>query len=195
MPPRAPALILAIASRNLTADRYRWRGGALPLTGNSNAISPCLQRSVPGSAGYSRKRRRTEGLRAAVAISDNEIAVALVRKLDGQRPEGAAHRRRRSAAGLRRSRPQENHLRIRPAPRPGERGHQCRLTTRSPRCRRPTCRAPSCAPRRATACATPSTFPSTTATLDVFDLPEQNSQRQQEACVSPSPRAATPSKR
>ena len=34
-----------------------------------------------------RKRRRTEGLRAAVAISGNEIAVALVRKLDGQRPK------------------------------------------------------------------------------------------------------------
>ena len=34
-----------------------------------------------------RKRRRTEGLRAAVAISANEIAVALVRKLDGQRPK------------------------------------------------------------------------------------------------------------
>lgn len=34
-----------------------------------------------------KKRRRTEGLRAAVAISDNEIAVALVRKLDGQRPK------------------------------------------------------------------------------------------------------------
>ena len=33
------------------------------------------------------KRRRTEGLRAAVAVSDNEIAVALVRKLDGQRPK------------------------------------------------------------------------------------------------------------
>jgi MSHA biogenesis protein MshI len=34
-----------------------------------------------------KKRRRTEGLRAAVAISDNEIAVALVRKLEGQRPK------------------------------------------------------------------------------------------------------------
>jgi len=34
-----------------------------------------------------RKRRRTEGLRAAVAISENEIAVVLVRKLDGQRPK------------------------------------------------------------------------------------------------------------
>jgi MSHA biogenesis protein MshI len=34
-----------------------------------------------------KKRRRTEGLRAAVAISDTEIAVALVRKLEGQRPE------------------------------------------------------------------------------------------------------------
>ena len=34
-----------------------------------------------------KKRRRTEGLRAAVAISDTEIAVALVRKLDGQRPQ------------------------------------------------------------------------------------------------------------
>ncbi len=34
-----------------------------------------------------KKRRRTEGLRAAVAISENEIAVALVRKLDGQRPK------------------------------------------------------------------------------------------------------------
>jgi MSHA biogenesis protein MshI len=34
-----------------------------------------------------KKRRRTEGLRAAVAISDTEIAVALVRKLDGQRPK------------------------------------------------------------------------------------------------------------
>jgi MSHA biogenesis protein MshI len=34
-----------------------------------------------------RKRRSTEGLRAAVVISDNEIAVALVRKLDGQRPK------------------------------------------------------------------------------------------------------------
>jgi len=33
------------------------------------------------------KRRRVEDLRAAVAISDTEIAVALVRKLDGQRPE------------------------------------------------------------------------------------------------------------
>lgn len=34
-----------------------------------------------------RKRRRAEGLRAAVAISGTEIAVALVRKLDGQRPK------------------------------------------------------------------------------------------------------------
>ena len=34
-----------------------------------------------------KKRRRTEGLRAAVAISDDEIAVALVRKLEGQRPK------------------------------------------------------------------------------------------------------------
>jgi MSHA biogenesis protein MshI len=34
-----------------------------------------------------KKRRRTEGLRAAVAISGEEIAVALVRKLDGQRPK------------------------------------------------------------------------------------------------------------
>jgi MSHA biogenesis protein MshI len=34
-----------------------------------------------------KKRRRTEGLRAAVAISDTEIAVALVRKLDGERPQ------------------------------------------------------------------------------------------------------------
>jgi MSHA biogenesis protein MshI len=34
-----------------------------------------------------RKRRGTEGLRAAVAVSDTEIAVALVRKLDGQRPK------------------------------------------------------------------------------------------------------------
>ena len=34
-----------------------------------------------------KKRRRTEGLRAAVAVSDREIAVALVRKLDGQRPK------------------------------------------------------------------------------------------------------------
>lgn len=34
-----------------------------------------------------RKSRRAEGLRAAVAISDHEIAVALVRKLDGQRPK------------------------------------------------------------------------------------------------------------
>jgi MSHA biogenesis protein MshI len=33
------------------------------------------------------KRRRTEGLRAAVAVSDTEIAVALVRKVDGQRPK------------------------------------------------------------------------------------------------------------
>jgi MSHA biogenesis protein MshI len=34
-----------------------------------------------------RKRRGTEGLRAAVAVSDHEIAVALVRKLEGQRPK------------------------------------------------------------------------------------------------------------
>jgi MSHA biogenesis protein MshI len=34
-----------------------------------------------------RKRRGTEGLRAAVAISENEIAVALVRKLAGERPK------------------------------------------------------------------------------------------------------------
>jgi len=34
-----------------------------------------------------KKRRRTEGLRAAVAVSDNEIAVALVRKVEGQRPK------------------------------------------------------------------------------------------------------------
>ena len=34
-----------------------------------------------------KKRRRTEGLRAAVALSDNEIAVALVRKVEGQRPK------------------------------------------------------------------------------------------------------------
>jgi MSHA biogenesis protein MshI len=34
-----------------------------------------------------KKRRRTEGLRAAVAVSETEIAVALVRKLDGQRPK------------------------------------------------------------------------------------------------------------
>jgi MSHA biogenesis protein MshI len=34
-----------------------------------------------------KKRRRTEGLRGAVAISGTEIAVALVRKLDGQRPK------------------------------------------------------------------------------------------------------------
>lgn len=34
-----------------------------------------------------KKRRRTEGLRAAVAISQREIAVALVRKLEGQRPK------------------------------------------------------------------------------------------------------------
>jgi MSHA biogenesis protein MshI len=34
-----------------------------------------------------KKRRRTEGLRAAVVVSDTEIAVALVRKLDGQRPK------------------------------------------------------------------------------------------------------------
>jgi MSHA biogenesis protein MshI len=34
-----------------------------------------------------RKRRRSEGLRAGVAVSDSEIAVALVRKLDGQRPK------------------------------------------------------------------------------------------------------------
>jgi MSHA biogenesis protein MshI len=34
-----------------------------------------------------KKRRRTEGLRAAVVVSGNEIAVALVRKLDGQRPK------------------------------------------------------------------------------------------------------------
>ena len=34
-----------------------------------------------------KKRRGTEGLRAAVAVSDHEIAVALVRKLDGQRPK------------------------------------------------------------------------------------------------------------
>src|SRR5690349_24377523 len=33
------------------------------------------------------KRRRSEGLRAGVAVSDTEIAVALVRKLDGQRPK------------------------------------------------------------------------------------------------------------
>lgn len=33
------------------------------------------------------KRRRTEGLRAAVVVSENEIAVALVRKLEGQRPK------------------------------------------------------------------------------------------------------------
>jgi MSHA biogenesis protein MshI len=34
-----------------------------------------------------RKRRRSEGLRVGVAVSDNEIAVALVRKLEGQRPK------------------------------------------------------------------------------------------------------------
>ena len=34
-----------------------------------------------------KKRRGTEGLRAAVAVSDHEIAVALVRKVDGQRPK------------------------------------------------------------------------------------------------------------
>jgi MSHA biogenesis protein MshI len=34
-----------------------------------------------------KKRRRTEGLRAAVVVSQREIAVALVRKLDGQRPK------------------------------------------------------------------------------------------------------------
>jgi MSHA biogenesis protein MshI len=34
-----------------------------------------------------KKRRRTEGLRAAVAVSESEIAVALVRMLDGQRPK------------------------------------------------------------------------------------------------------------
>ena len=34
-----------------------------------------------------RKRRNTEGVRAAVAVSDSEIAVALVRKLEGQRPK------------------------------------------------------------------------------------------------------------
>ena len=34
-----------------------------------------------------KRRRRAEGLRAAVAISGQEIAVALVRKLDGQRPK------------------------------------------------------------------------------------------------------------
>jgi MSHA biogenesis protein MshI len=34
-----------------------------------------------------KKRRRTEGLRAAVVISDTQIAVALVRKLEGQRPK------------------------------------------------------------------------------------------------------------
>ena len=34
-----------------------------------------------------KKRRRTEGLRAAVAVSEKEIAVALVRKVEGQRPK------------------------------------------------------------------------------------------------------------
>jgi len=34
-----------------------------------------------------RKRRRSEGLRVGIAVSDTEIAVALVRKLDGQRPK------------------------------------------------------------------------------------------------------------
>jgi MSHA biogenesis protein MshI len=34
-----------------------------------------------------KKRRRTEGLRAAVAVSENEIAVALVRVIEGQRPK------------------------------------------------------------------------------------------------------------
>jgi MSHA biogenesis protein MshI len=34
-----------------------------------------------------KKKRRTEGLRAAVCISETEIAVALVRKLEGQRPK------------------------------------------------------------------------------------------------------------
>jgi MSHA biogenesis protein MshI len=34
-----------------------------------------------------RKRRRSEGLRVGIALSDTEIAVALLRKLDGQRPK------------------------------------------------------------------------------------------------------------
>ncbi len=34
-----------------------------------------------------RRRRGTQGLRAAVAISDTEIAVALVRRIEGQRPK------------------------------------------------------------------------------------------------------------
>jgi MSHA biogenesis protein MshI len=34
-----------------------------------------------------RKRRRSEGLRVGIAVSETEIAVALVRKLDGQRPK------------------------------------------------------------------------------------------------------------
>jgi MSHA biogenesis protein MshI len=33
-----------------------------------------------------RKRRSTEGVRAAIAVSETEIAVALVRKVEGQRP-------------------------------------------------------------------------------------------------------------
>ena len=34
-----------------------------------------------------RRRRSTQGLRAAIVVSENEIAVALVRKVDGQRPK------------------------------------------------------------------------------------------------------------
>ena len=46
-----------------------------------------MLQSVTSRLGRIFKRRRTDGLRAAVAVSDHEIAVALVRKLEGQRPK------------------------------------------------------------------------------------------------------------
>jgi MSHA biogenesis protein MshI len=130
-----------------------------------------------------KKRRRTEGLRAAVAISGQEMAVALVRKLQGQRPKVlriiVEHAPLGFADPVLKKIISEFDLRRIPVSAVINPTDYQIAQVQAPDVPRAELRAAARYSMRDAF-----DFPIDTATLDVFDLPEQNSHGNKKMCFA-----------
>ena len=130
-----------------------------------------------------KKRRGTEGLRAAVAVSDTEIAVALVRKLDGQRPKVLRIMVEEAPLGFAdpvlRKIISEFDLRRVPVSAVINASDYQIAQVQAPEVPRAELRAAARYSMRDSF-----DFPIDQATLDVFDLPEQNSSGNKRMCFA-----------
>jgi MSHA biogenesis protein MshI len=129
------------------------------------------------------KRRRTEGLRAAVAISDTEMAVALVRRVEGQRPKVLRIVVEEAPLGFAdpvlRKIISDFDLRRVPVTAVINPGDYQIVQAQAPDVPRHELRAAARYSMREAF-----DFPIETSTLDVFDLPEQNSSGDKRMCFA-----------